>query len=202
MNTTLLGSAQERNQQQRPPAGTHLRSGHSIERQYIRRRQLLGALVTLSLPLPAVVIGEAPLHAASLGSSSRKLLQDFIDALTSHDMKRFRSLYVDDGYVQHQLLVTNAPSSSGPDAAVAYFAKRIEAFPDLAVTSDVSFFDGDMIAANLIWSGTHRGEYLGIAPTGNHVTFNSTDIMKVRDGLFAEHWGAADLFGLIQQLRA
>jgi hypothetical protein len=34
------------------------------------------------------------------------------------------------------------------------------------------------------------------------VTFNSTDIIKVRDGKFVEHWGAADLFGLIQQLRA
>jgi predicted ester cyclase len=51
--------------------------------------------------------------------------------------------------------------------------------------------------------GRHApGEHLEIPATGKHVTFNSTDIMKVRDGLFSEHWGAADLFGLINQLKA
>ena len=50
-------------------------------------------------------------------------------------------------------------------------------------------------------SGTHRGEYFGIAPTGKRVTFNSTDIIKVRDGFMVEHWGAADLFGLTRQLK-
>ncbi|MBI3371643.1 MAG: ester cyclase [Betaproteobacteria bacterium] len=48
---------------------------------------------------------------------------------------------------------------------------------------------------------THRGEDLGFPPTGKKVAFNSTDIMRVKDGLFVEHWGAADLLGLAQQLR-
>src|SRR4051794_38832492 len=37
-------------------------------------------------------------------------------------------------------------------------------------------------------TGTHKGEYLGVAPTGKRVTFNSTDIIKVRDGFMVEHW--------------
>jgi uncharacterized protein YbjT (DUF2867 family) len=41
----------------------------------------------------------------------------------------------------------------------------------------------------------YAGEYLGIPTTGKHITFNSTDIMKVRDGLFIAHvregWTAA-----------
>jgi len=41
-----------------------------------------------------------------------------------------------------------------------------------------------------------------VAPTGKRVTFNSTDIIRVRAGKFVEHWGAADLFGLVAQLRA
>jgi predicted ester cyclase len=153
------------------------------------------------LALPVALAATAPVLAANT-RTARDLLQAFLDTLSAHDLKAFRALYVDDGYVQHQTLVTNAPSTaSGPEGAVAYFRKCIEAFPDLTVRSDVSLFDGDMISANLIWSGTHRGEYLGIPATGKHVTFNSTDIMKVRDGLFSEHWGAADLFGLINQLK-
>jgi predicted ester cyclase len=156
----------------------------------------------LSAPLALTTFAAHPALAAE-GRSSRQLLQAFLDTLSAHDLIAFRALYVDDGYVQHQTLVTNAPSgASGPDAAVGYFRKRIEAFPDLRVTSDVSLFDGDTIAANLIWIGTHQGEYLGVPATGKRVTFNSTDIMKMRDGLSSEHWGAADLFGLVAQLRS
>jgi predicted ester cyclase len=167
----------------------------TVDRKVIARRAVLSA--------PIVLAAASSLPAAGAVRTSRDLLKAFLDTLSAHDLKALRALYVDSSYVQHQTLVTNAPTAiSGPEAAVAYFQKRIEAFPDLTVTSDVSLFEGDMIAANLIWSGTHRGEYLGVPGTGRHVTFNSTDIMKVRGGLFSEHWGAADLFGLVSQLRS
>ena len=162
-----------------------------------RRSTLLTALSFAPLALGAA----SPALAGDRTATSRRLLRDFIDALTAHDMDRFRALYVTDGYIQHQALATNAASLAGREAVVTYFSKRIQAFPDLVVTSDVSVVHEDMVCANLIYSGTHKGEYLGIAPTGKHVTFNSTDIIKVRDGKFVEHWGAADLYGLTQQLR-
>lgn len=155
-----------------------------------------------ALAAPLALTAFTTVQALAASRSSRQLLQAFLETLSGHDLTAFRALYVDDGYVQHQTLVTNTPSAAGgPDAAVAYFRKRIEAFPDLRVTSDASVFEEDKIAANLIWTGTHEGEYLGVPATGKRVTFNSTDIMKVRDGLFSAHWGAADLFGLVAQLR-
>ena len=66
----------------------------------------------------------------------------------------FKALYVADGYVQHQALPTNAAALAGREAVVTYFSKRIEAFPDLVVTSDISLTAGDLICANLIYSGT------------------------------------------------
>jgi steroid delta-isomerase-like uncharacterized protein len=153
-------------------------------------------------PLGLAALATVPGAAAAGGRGARQLLQAFLDTLTAHDLDAFRALYADAGYVQHQTLVTNKPSTvSGPDAAAAYFRKRIDAFPDLAVASDISLVQGELIAANLVWSGTHRGEYLGVPATGRKVSFNSTDIMRVRDGLFVEHWGAADLFGLLAQLK-
>jgi predicted ester cyclase len=167
----------------------------------MERRSALGAALSGTL----LALGAAgPAEATETGSAeaNRRLLQGFVDALTAHDMEKFKGLYVTDGYVQHQALPTNAASLSGREAVVSYFSKRIEAFPDLVVTCDVSLTAGDLICANLIYVGTHKGEYLGVAPTGKRVTFNSTDIIKVRDGKFVEHWGAADLFGLVQQLRS
>ncbi len=165
------------------------------------RRKVLKAMGTMTVL--AAVAGTPSAQAATPARTSRKLLQAFLDTLSSHDLEGFRTLYVDSGYVNHQTLVTGVPSqASGPEAVVAYFRKRIEAFPDLKVTSDMSLFEGDLISANLVWSGTHEGEYLGVPASHKRVVFNSTDIMKVRGGLFVEHWGAADLFGLIRQLKA
>ncbi len=158
------------------------------------RRGILTAPIALAAMSPTL---------AESTRSPPVLLQAFLETLSAHDLKAFRALYVDEGYIQHQTLVTNAPSvAGGGDAATAYFGKRIEAFPDLKVTCDVSLTEGALICANLIWSGTHSAEYLGVPATGKFVTFNSTDIMKVRDGRFAEHWGTADLYGLTNQLRA
>ena len=166
-----------------------------------RRHALKAAAATLSA-IPLVLGTKVPVIAATGTRTSRELLKIFIDALTEHDMEKFKSIYIADGYLQHQTLATNAASLGGREAVVAYFAKRIEAFPDLVVTTDASVFEGDMLCANLVYTGTHKGEYLGIAPTGKRVTFNSTDIIKVRDGFMVEHSGAADLFGLTRQLKA
>jgi predicted ester cyclase len=167
----------------------------------MERRAALAATLSGAL-LAATATPAAEAAEADQAKVNRKLLQHFIEALTAHDMQKFKALYVADGYVQHQALPTNAAALAGREAVVTYFSKRIEAFPDLVVTSDVSLTAGDLICANLIYSGTHRGEYLGVAPTGKRVTFNSTDIIRVRAGKFVEHWGAADLFGLVAQLRA
>lgn len=165
-----------------------------------RRAALAATLSGALLAATANTVAEAA--EADQAKVNRKLLQGFVDALTAHDIQKFKALYVADGYVQHQALPTNAAALAGREAVVTYFSKRIEAFPDLVVTSDISLTAGDLICANLIYSGTHRGEYLGVAATGKRVTFNSTDIIRVRGGKFVEHWGAADLFGLVAQLRA
>jgi len=166
----------------------------------MKRRAALAATLSGAL-LAATANTAAEAAGPSQAKANRKLLQDFLDALTAHDIQKFKSLYVADGYVQHKALPTNAAALAGREAVVTYFSNWIEAFPDLVVTSDVSLTAGDLICANLIHSGTHRGEYLGVAPTGKRVTFNSTDIIRVRAGKFVEHWGAADLYGLTQQLR-
>ena len=45
---------------------------------------------------------------------------------------------------------------------------------DLVVTTDASVFEGDMLCANLVYTGTHKGEYLGIAPTGKRVVVGAS----------------------------
>jgi predicted ester cyclase len=46
------------------------------------------------------------------------------------------------------------------------------------------------------------GENSWVAPTGRAIQFETVDVMRVRDGKIAEHWGVANLFSLMQQLGA
>jgi len=62
--------------------------------------------------------------------------------------------------------------------------------------------EGDKIAARLRISGTHQGEFLGIAPTGKQVTFTGIDILRIAEGKVMEHWGNVDELGMLQQLGA
>jgi len=36
--------------------------------------------------------------------------------------------------------------------------------------------------------GPHTGEFMGLPPTGNAISVDVIDIVRVRDGKFVEHW--------------
>src|SRR5437762_9259601 len=62
--------------------------------------------------------------------------------------------------------------------------------------------DGDVVTTYKTYHGTQRGPFLGIAPTGKKIQFETVDAMRVRDGRITEHWGVANLFSVLQQLGA
>lgn len=114
---------------------------------------------------------------------------DLIDELTTDDM------------VDHEEGFPGQPSGR---EGVKFFVNAMrEAFPDAQAKSvEPTLVDGDLEAARVIISGTHRGELMGVAATGKAVEFESLDIIRVEDGKVAEHWGVTDVMSLMQQLGA
>ena len=103
------------------------------------------------------------------------------------------------GYIAH------APGLPGPldlEAWSQFTASFVDAFPDLRLTVEDIFSDGNMVAARVTFRGTHRGEFQGIVPTGKEVAFSSIEIDRMDDGKVAEHWFEMDLLGLMEQLGA
>jgi predicted ester cyclase len=48
----------------------------------------------------------------------------------------------------------------------------------------------DLVVSNWTVHGTHTGApFYDVPPTGEPVTINGTAILRIRDGLIAEHWG-------------
>jgi steroid delta-isomerase-like uncharacterized protein len=68
----------------------------------------------------------------------------------------------------------------------------LAAFPDLSVRILRSV--GDDTQACLHWeaNGTHRGDFVGIAPTNRRVNFSGISLVTVRDGKITEGWDCRD----------
>jgi len=76
------------------------------------------------------------------------------------------------------------------------------AFPDLHIEIDDLIAEDDQVVARLTFSGTHRGEFRGIAPTGRAITFSAIRIYRLAGGEITGSWAVQDALGLISQLKA
>lgn len=76
------------------------------------------------------------------------------------------------------------------------------AFPDFVNHIEDIVTEGDRSFARLTYSGTHRGELFGIAPTGRRVEYAGAALFRFRDHRIAELWVLGDVHGLLRQLTA
>ena len=74
------------------------------------------------------------------------------------------------------------------------------AFPDLHFTLEEIIAEDDKVMTRALLRGTHRGEYLGIAPTGKPVAVMGMVVLRIAQGKFQEGWLMMDNLGLLQQL--
>ena len=60
--------------------------------------------------------------------------------------------------------------------------------------------EGGTVAARVFWTGTHRGSFLGIAPTGRTVRQKQMHFMRFKNGQMIDHLAVRDDLCLRQQL--
>ena len=80
------------------------------------------------------------------------------------------------------------------------FAEFRSAFPDWREEIVELVAEGDTVAGRFNCSGTHRGEFLGEAPTGRHMEVEEVFFLRVEDGRFVDFWGLEDSLGRMRQL--
>ena len=71
-----------------------------------------------------------------------------------------------DQFVAEDFFNHEAPDSPGPEGFKATARWLRAAFPDYHAEMQEFVADGDLMVARLVVSGTHAGDYMGIAPTG------------------------------------
>jgi steroid delta-isomerase-like uncharacterized protein len=88
----------------------------------------------------------------------------------------------------------------GRDAVVAFLRDLRTGFPDFHVTIDDHLADEGTIMAEWTATGTHEGEFNGLAPTGREMELTGMDKILVADGRVQEHRIYYDVREMMAQL--
>jgi steroid delta-isomerase-like uncharacterized protein len=91
---------------------------------------------------------------------------------------------------------------TGVHALKQVWAVLLRAFPDLHVAAEDMIAEGDKVVSRNTVTGTHRGDFKGMPPTGRAVSYNEIFIFRFADGRIAEIWGVVDVLSQLRQLGA
>ena len=80
------------------------------------------------------------------------------------------------------------------------YGSYLSAFHDTHITIEDLFAEGDKVASRVSMTGTHKGEFDGLPPTGKVVTIKGFTIFRLVDGKIVEEWEVIDELGLMHQL--
>lgn len=123
-------------------------------------------------------------------------VQSFEAVFNGHDPAAAAALITAD-FVDHAPWPGQTPDLAGFQAGLA---EMLVAFPDLKVEVERTVSEGDMLTAHFILSGTHLGPFMAVPASGKTFRAEAIDILRMREGRIAEHWGVIDAAAIMQQL--
>lgn len=133
-------------------------------------------------------------------SPNKATLRRMLDVTNSHDegliSKTFDEICDPDVAIATPLPI----QVSGTQAIKEVFKTLHRAYPDLRVTIEDLIEEGDKVVARNTVTGTHHGEYMGVAPTGKSVTYNEIFVIRFANGRIAQTWGVVDVLSQMRQL--
>ena len=95
-----------------------------------------------------------------------------------------------------------ADSGVGPEAYARNVVQFVRAFPDLKFTILDMVAENEKVVAFWNISGTHKGEFRGIAPTGKKISVDGITINQLADGKIMDSYVSVDMWSMMKQLGA
>lgn len=133
------------------------------------------------------------------GDELKKVNERFYDeVLRQRNVEAIDELVAED-FVEHILWAGQTPGRQGTKEFIGHL---LRAFPDLEVVVENEIAEGDTVAAVVRMTGTHQADFMGIPATGRKVIVHVMDMVRFRDGRVSDHWGLADMGGMMAQLGA
>jgi predicted ester cyclase len=123
----------------------------------------------------------------------RSFYARYLEACNAHDFARLGDFVAEDVAVNGE--------REGLADYVAGLEAVVAAFPDYRWDLRHLLVDGCWISAHFVDTGTHRGDFLGVPPTGRVVATQEFAVYRIAEDRIAEVWVAADNLRLLDQLR-
>ena len=125
---------------------------------------------------------------------NKALVRHAFELMNRKELDTFFQL-LDTGYVAHYA-IGDFSLEQAKQFETMYFA----AFPDAIATIEDILAEGDKVAIRVTWRGTHKGEFMGIVPTGKKINITNTAILRIAYSKLTEIWATADTLRFMQQL--
>lgn len=120
------------------------------------------------------------------------------DGIVKGDTSAFEET-VAENVVAHFLSPGRPPGRAGIMEAAASWRSS---FPDTRPGIEHAVAEGDLVVLRGVSSFTHKGEFMGIPPTGKKVTAEWMDLYRFENGKIVEMWAVQDIAGVLEQLGA
>ncbi|MFL6381785.1 MAG: ester cyclase [Nitrososphaeraceae archaeon] len=131
------------------------------------------------------------------GELNKQLVRQFFKLLDQHNIDRIGQLFVSNN--NYSFHIGGMPHVDWNEHK-RLLAITINAFPDLHHEIEDIVTEGDKVAVRLTVTGTHKGEFRGIPPTGKKLYLDEMGFITITDGKITEGWISADSMRLMHQI--
>jgi steroid delta-isomerase-like uncharacterized protein len=129
---------------------------------------------------------------------NKQIVRQFFELLDRHDTERMGDLLV--STTNYSFHLAGRPSPVDWNEHKRLLAGVINAFPDLHHDIVDMVAERDKVAVRLNVTGTHKGEFQGILPTGKKLSLHEMGFITILDGKIIEGWISSDTMRLMQQI--
>ena len=124
---------------------------------------------------------------------NKAIVRKMFEAFNKQDLALLDELIAPD-YVDHPRQLR------GLESYKQHLTMFYKSFPDSHETIEDIIAEGDKVCIRVKGTGTHTGEYRGLAPTGKKITWEAVSIWRIVDGKIIEMWAVADELDILKQL--
>ena len=129
---------------------------------------------------------------------NKEIQQKFGEAINTGNLENLKDLVADD-VKDHDPAPNQGP---GPQGYIDFFTMMRNAFPDMKVEVEQLVADDDNVAFAYTLTGTHKGDFMGVAGTGKSIKARGMQISRFENGKMVERWGSSDELGILKQIGA
>ena len=90
----------------------------------------------------------------------------------------------------------------GREGFRTFWGSLSSAFPDAHIEPAHLVADDDHVCIAYTLTGTHQGEFEGVAPTSKTIEVRGVQIGRFEDGKIVERWGSTDELSIMRQIDA